>query len=181
VQGVSTTLNSTCRATVVAPSSCTAPLVLQNGNCVRSLITVDADPSAAPPVFPGFTGSVATPAPVAALPAKDTVSIRAVVWVPIGGNRGLRVIAKSSQPTSPTPTLVMSAFNVATPLLTNVTLTLTTTNIATDSGAITCSVADPCWQLPLTRTPRDVKPTSISVNSSKGGAAIALPTNTASF
>ena len=181
VQGVNTTLNSTCRATVVAPSSCTAPLVLQNGNCVRSLITVDAEPSAAPPVFPGFTGSVATPAPVAALPAKDTVSIRAVVWVPIGGNRGLRVIAKSSQPTSPTPTLVMSAFNVATPLLTNVTLTLTTTNIATDSGAITCSVADPCWQLPLTRTPRDVKPTSISVNSSKGGAAIALPTNTASF
>jgi hypothetical protein len=155
--------------------------VLQNGSCVRTLITVDADQPAAPPVFPGFTGTVATPAPVAALPAKDTVTIRAVVWVPIGGNRGLRVIAKSSQPASPAPTLKVSAFNVATPLLTNVTMTLTTTNIATDSGAVTCTVADPCWQLPLTRLLKDVKPTSISVNSSKGGAAIALPTNTASF
>jgi hypothetical protein len=46
---------------------------------------------------------------------------------------------------------------------------------------VQCSVADPCWQLPLTRLPRDVKPSSVVVQSSKRGTATALPTNNQSF
>ncbi|MCX7159425.1 MAG: hypothetical protein NT176_09830, partial [Proteobacteria bacterium] len=104
-----------------------------------------------------------------------------VVWVPIGGLRGLRVIAKTSQPGTPVPTLFVTAFNGTTVLLPQTAMTLSTTPIATDTGAVQCSVADPCWQLPLTRLPRDVKPTSVVVQSSKLGTATALPTNNQSF
>ena len=163
----------------VSPPACSTPLVLQNGSCVRATIVEEADPPPAQPVFAAQTTPV-TPPPVA-LPAVDTVTISSVVWVPIGGLRGLRVIAKTSQPGTPVPTLFVTAFNGTTVLLPQTAMTLSTTPIATDTGAVQCSVADPCWQLPLTRLPRDVKPTSVVVQSSKLGTATALPTNNQSF
>ena len=163
----------------VSPPACSAPLVLQNGSCVRATIVEEADPPPAQPVFAAQTTPV-TPPP-AVLPAVDTVTISSVVWVPIGGLRGLRVIAKTSQPGTPVPTLFVTAFNGTTVLLPQTAMTLSTTPIATDTGAVQCSVADPCWQLPLTRLPKDVKPTSVVVQSSKLGTATALPTNNQSF
>jgi hypothetical protein len=111
----------------------------------------------------------------------DTVTISRVVWVPIGGQRGLRVIAKSSQPGGPIPNLLVTAFDGANVLLPQTAMTRSIVPIATDVGAVQCSAADPCWQLPLTRLPRNVKPSSVVVQSSKGGTATALPTNNQSF
>lgn len=167
----------------VTPPVCAAPLVLQNGSCVSQLVQVSAE---APPGPPTFTTPGTPPAPPAVnppvtTPAVDTVTISRVVWVPIGGRRGLRVIAKSSQPDGPVPTLTVTAFNGNAVLLPQTTMIRSVTPIATDVGAVQCSVSDPCWQLPLTRLPRDVKPSSVVVRSNKGGTATQLPTNNQSF
>jgi hypothetical protein len=110
------------------------------------------------------------------------------MWVPIGGVRGLRVIAKSSQPAGPVPNLFVTAFDGANVLLPQTRMIRSVVPIATDVGAVQCSVADPCWQLPfdlngvpLIRMPRNVKPSSVVVQSSKGGTATQLPTNNQSF
>ncbi len=176
----------------VAVTSCSAPLVLQNGACVREFILDPEDPAAGPPVFavappvsptpvtPPVTPPVVPPV-IPPLPQTDTVTVSAVVWVPIGGLRGLRVIAKSSQPGGPAPILTVSAQVGTTTLLRPTKMTLSTTPIATATGAVPCSVADPCWQLSLTRLPQDRKPDRVTVTSSKGGAATALATNNQSF
>ena len=169
-KGSATGLNSSCVSAVLAPT-CTAPLVLQNGACVSKLVTVVpvvSDVQAATTVSP-----VAPPV-VTPLPAVDTVTISRVVWVPVGGLRGLMVLAKTSQPAAPVPSLFVTAFNGAAVLLPQTALTRVTVPVATDIGAIQCSVVDPCWQLPSTRMPRDVKPTSVVVQSSKNGSATAL-------
>lgn len=49
-------------------------------------------------------------------------------------------------------------------------------------GTVQCSVASPCWQLPVTRLVDDrVKPTSVVVQSSKGGTATRLAINGPGF
>jgi hypothetical protein len=49
-------------------------------------------------------------------------------------------------------------------------------------GTVQCSVASPCWQLPVTRLVDDrVKPTSVVVQSSKGGSATRVATNGPGF
>jgi hypothetical protein len=51
-------------------------------------------------------------------------------------------------------------------------------------GTVQCSVASPCWQLPVTRIPGDaarVKPTSVVVQSSKGGTATRAAINGPGF
>ena len=103
------------------------------------------------------------------------------MWVPIGGQRGLRVIAKSSQPAGPVPNLFVTAFDGANVLLPQTAMARSIVPIATDVGAVQCSATDPCWQLPLTRLQRNVKPSSVVVQSSKGGIATQLPTNNQSF
>ena len=128
------------------------------------------------PVTPPAPTPVPAPVPVA-----ETVRIAAVDWVPIGGLRGLRVIAKSSQPSGPAPGLTVSASFGTTTLLAPTAMTLSTTPIATGTGSVQCSAADPCWQLPLTRLPQNRKPDRVTVTSSKGGTATALPTNNQSF
>lgn len=82
----------------------------------------------------------------------------------------MTVVAKSSQPANPTPTLFVTAFNGTTTLIAQTAMTRVTTAI----GAIACTTVDPCWQLPLRRTAADVKPTSVVVQSSKLGTATAL-------
>ena len=170
--------NTSCMQ-AVSPPVCAAPLVLQNGSCVQTRITVAAE---APPAPPTFTTDVTAPVtPPVTPPAIDTVTISRVVWVPIGGLRGLRVIAKSSQPAGPVPNMFVTAFNGANVLLPQTAMIRSVTPIATDIGAVDCSATDPCWQLPLTRLPRDVKPSSVVVQSSKGGTATQLSTNNQSF
>ncbi len=170
--------NTSCMQ-AVSPPVCAAPLVLQNGSCVQTRITVAAE---APPAPPTFTTDVTAPVtPPVTPPAIDTVTISRVVWVPIGGLRGLRVIAKSSQPAGPVPNLFVTAFDGANVLLPQTAMTRSVTPIATDIGVVDCSATDPCWQLPLTRLPRDVKPSSVVVQSSKGGTATQSATNNQSF
>ena len=49
-------------------------------------------------------------------------------------------------------------------------------------GTVQCSQASPCWQLPVTKLAADrIKPTSVVVQSSKGGSATALATNGPGF
>jgi hypothetical protein len=51
-------------------------------------------------------------------------------------------------------------------------------------GTVQCSVASPCWQLPVTRIPGDaarIKPTSVVVQSSKGGSATRVAINGPGF
>ena len=177
-----TTSNTSCMQPV-SPPVCTPPLVLQNGSCVQALIAVAAEPPPAPPTFTtAVTPPGTTPVtPPVTPPAVDTVTIARVVWVPIGGLRGLRVIAKSSQPAGPVPNLFVTAFDGTNVLLPQTAMIRSETPIATDVGAVQCSATDPCWQLPLTRLPRDVKPSAVVVQSSKGGTATALPTNNQSF
>jgi hypothetical protein len=187
--------NTSCMQPV-SPPVCVAPLVLQNGSCVQARITVAAE---APPAPPSFTTPVTPPVnppvtpPVSPpvtppTPTVDTVTIARVMWVPIGGLRGLRVIAKSSQPAGPVPNLFVTAFDGANVLLPQTAMIRSDVPLATDVGSVQCSVADPCWQLPLDanglplrRLPRNVKPSSVVVQSSKGGTATQLPTNNQSF
>ena len=169
-KGSATGVNSSCVSAVLAPT-CTAPLVLQNGACVSKLVTVVPVVSE---VQVATTVSPVAPPVVTPLPAVDTVTISRVVWVPVGGLRGLMVVAKTSQPAAPVPSLFVTAFNGAAILLPQTALTRVTAPVATDIGAIPCSVVDPCWQLPATRMPKDVKPTSVVVQSSKNGSATAL-------
>ena len=188
--------NQSCVQPVAAPV-CAPPLVLQNGACVRTPIQIAADEPAAPPVFsPATPGTPGTPpanpgqpANPPAPPVAHAVSIEAVVWVPIGGRRGLRVIAKTTTPADPGLQLFVSAFNTVegpafngTPvLLPQTAMTRSTTPIATENGAVQCSVESPCWQLPLTRLPRNLKPTAVVVQSNRGATATATPTNNQSF
>ena len=50
-------------------------------------------------------------------------------------------------------------------------------------GTVQCSVASPCWQLPVTRLPdvARIKPTSVVVQSSKGGTATRAAINGPGF
>ncbi|MCX7153383.1 MAG: hypothetical protein NT115_12910, partial [Proteobacteria bacterium] len=134
---------------------------------------------APPPVIPVVTPVIAPPVVpvVTPVPVADTVTIRAVVWVGVGGRRGLTVVAKTSQPSGPAPSLFATAFNGPNTVLPQTAMTLTTANITVDTGVVTCSVADPCWQLPLTRTAGNTKPSSVVVQSSKGGSATAFAGN----
>ena len=166
-------------ATTVTPPACVAPLVLRNGACVAAAQLASATAPAPPPVIPVVTPVIAPPVVpvVTPVPVADTVTIRAVVWVGVGGRRGLTVVAKTSQPSGPAPSLFATAFNGPNTVLPQTAMTLTTANITVDTGVVTCSVADPCWQLPLTRTAGNTKPSSVVVQSSKGGSATAFASN----
>jgi hypothetical protein len=51
-------------------------------------------------------------------------------------------------------------------------------------GTVPCSVASPCWQLPVTQIPGEaarIKPTSVVVQSSKGGVATRVAINGPGF
>ncbi|MEI6720730.1 MAG: hypothetical protein WCO67_08200, partial [Betaproteobacteria bacterium] len=141
-------------------------------------------PVIAPPPPP-----VVTPVTVA-----DTVTIEGVTWTQLGGRRGLVVVAKTSQPAGPVPSLFVTAFNNGNTIQPQTAMTRVTApvnllleangavNRPTVIATVQCSVASPCWQLPLTRLEVDrIKPTSVVVQSSKGGKATALATNGPSF
>ena len=180
-------------ATTVATPTCTAPLVFRNGGCVAAgLLDVVPTPTppaviavVTPPVIPPTT-PVVTPTPTV-----DTVTIEGVTWTEQGGRRGLFVVAKTSAPTGPTPQLYVTAFNNRNTVLSQTQMTQVTTNVnlflesnavPVIIGTVSCSVQSPCWQLPVTRVnPDKLKPTSVVVQSSKGGTATKLATNGPSF
>ena len=182
-------------ATTVAQPVCSAPLVLRNGACVAAEQLAAAQPRPNPPVIPVVTPVVAPPAvPVTTpAPAPDAVTISGVTWTQLGGQRGLVVVAKTSQPTGPVPSLFVTAFNNRNTVLDQTPMTRVTAPIdllQESNGAqerpiviatVACSANDPCWQLPLTRIVGRIKPTSVVVQSSKGGAATALATNGPGF
>lgn len=185
-------------ATVVAPPACAAPLVLRNGACMPEELLAPPAAPRNPPVVPVVTPVIAPPPVPVVTPVAtpDTVTIEGVTWTTFGGNRGLMVVAKTSQPSGPVPTLFVTGFNNQNTILPQTAMRLVTTPVdllleANDArerprviGTVPCSVASPCWQLPVTRIPGDaarVKPTSVVVQSSKGGAATAFATNGASF
>jgi hypothetical protein len=124
------------------------------------------------------------------------VTVEGVTWTTFGGNRGLMVVAKTSQPSGPVPALFVTAFNNHNTILPQAAMRRVTTPIdllleANDArrrprviGTVQCSVASPCWQLPVTKIPGDaarLKPTSVVVQSSKGGSATKSAINGASF
>ena len=183
-------------ATTVASLVCTAPLVLRNGACMPAELLDPAPAPVTPPVIPVVTPVIAPPPPPVVTPVTvaDTVTIEGVTWTQEGGRRGLVVVAKTSQPTGPVPSLFVTAFNNGNTLLPQTAMTRVTAPVnllleangavkrPTVIATVQCSVASPCWQLPLTQllVPR-IKPTSVVVQSSKGGTATALATNGPSF
>jgi hypothetical protein len=151
-----------------------------------------------PPVVPVVTPVIAPPSVPVVTPVAtaDTVTVEGVTWTTFGGNRGLMVVAKTSQPSGPVPALFVTAFNNQNTILPQTAMRLVTTPIdllleANDArgrprviGTVQCSVASPCWQLPVTRIPGDaarVKPTSVVVQSSKGGMATRAAINGPGF
>ena len=186
-----------CAATV-APPVCSAPLVLRNGACMPAELLAAAPAPRNPPVVPVVTPVIAPPAVPVVTPVAtaDTVTVEGVTWTTFGGNRGLMVVAKTSQPSGPVPALFVTAFNNQNIILPQTAMRRVTIPIdllleANDArrrprviGTVQCSVASPCWQLPVTKIPGDaarLKPTSVVVQSSKGGTATALATNGPSF
>ncbi len=76
----------------------------------------------------------------------------------------------------------MTAFDGANVLLPQTAMIRSIVPIATDVGAVQCSVDRSLLATArLTRLPRDIKPSSVVVQSSKGGTATQLPTNNQSF
>ena len=173
-------------ATTVAPPVCSAPLVLRNGACMPAELLAPAPAPRNPPVVP-----VVTPVATA-----DTVTIEGVTWTTFGGQRGIMVVAKTSQPSGPVPSLFVTGFNNQNTILPQTAMRRVTIPIdllleATDPrdprrviGTVQCSLASPCWQLPITRIPGDaarIKPTSVTVQSSKGGSATRVAANGPGF
>jgi hypothetical protein len=185
-------------ATTVAPPVCSAPLVLRNGACMPAELLAAAPAPRNPPVVPVVTPVIAPPSVPVVTPVAtaDTVTVEGVTWTTFGGNRGLMVVAKTSQPSGPVPALFVTAFNNQNTILPQTAMRLVTNPIdllleANDArgrprviGTVQCSVASPCWQLPVTRIPGDaarVKPTSVVVQSSKGGMATRAAINGPGF
>ena len=183
-------------AVTVAPPACTAPLVLRNGACMPAELLAPTPAPVAPPVIPVVTPIITPPPPPVVTPVAvaDTVTVEGVTWTQLGGRRGLVVVAKTSQPVGPVPSLFVTAFNNGNTVLPQTAMTRVTTPVnllleANGAGerptviaTVQCSVASPCWQLPLTRLVEDrIKPTSVVVQSSKGGTATAFATNGPSF
>jgi hypothetical protein len=124
------------------------------------------------------------------------VTIEGVTWTQLGGRRGLMVVAKTSSPAAPVPSLFVSAFNSVNTVLPQTAMTRVTVpiNLLQEAngvgdrpvviGTVQCSVPSPCWQLPVTRLPGDadrIKPTSVVVQSSKGGRATRVAANGPGF
>jgi hypothetical protein len=185
-------------ATTVAPPVCAAPLVLRNGACMPAELLAAAPAPRNPPVVPVVTPVIAPPPVPVVTPVAtpDTVTIEGVTWTRLGGNRGIMVVAKTSQPNGPVPSLFVTGFNNQNTVLPQTAMRRVTIPIdllleANDArdrprviGTVQCSVASPCWQLPITRIPGDaarVKPTSVVVQSSKGGSATRVATNGPGF
>jgi|GEM_PF-2696973 len=184
--------------TTVAPPVCAAPLVLRNGACMPAELLAPPPAPRNPPVIPVVTPVIAPPPVPVVTPVAtpDTVTIEGVTWTRLGGNRGIMVVAKTSQPSGPVPTLFVTGFNNRNTVLPQTAMRRVTVPIdllleANDArerprviGTVQCSVASPCWQLPVTRIPGDaarVKPTSVVVQSSKGGVATRVATNGPGF
>ena len=184
--------------TTVAPPACAAPLVLRNGACMPPELLASAPPPRNPPVIPVVTPVITPPPPPVVTPnvPVDTVTIEGVTWTQLGGRRGLMVVAKTSSPALPVPSLFVTAFNSVNTVLPQTAMTRVTTpiNLLQEAnganerpvviGTVPCSVASPCWQLPLTRLPGAadrVKPTSVVVQSSKGGVATRVANNGPGF
>lgn len=184
--------------TTVAPPVCAAPLVLRNGACMPAELLAPAPAPVNPPVVPVVTPVIAPPPPPVVTPVvtADTVTIEGVTWTQLGGRRGLMVVAKTSSPAGPVPSLFVSAFNSVNTVLPQTQMTRVTVpiNLLQEAngagerpvviGTVQCSQISPCWQLPVTRLPGDadrVKPTSVVVQSSKGGSATRLATNGPGF
>ena len=177
-----------CTTTVAAPV-CVAPLVLRNGACMPAALLAAAPAPVNPPVVPVVTPVITPPPPPVVTPAvtADTVTIEGVTWTQLGGRRGLMVVAKTSSPATPVPTLFVTAFNSVNTVLPQTQMTRVTAPInllqeangaAVVIGTVQCSQASPCWQLPVTKLAADrIKPTSVVVQSSKGGSATAFATN----
>jgi hypothetical protein len=106
------------------------------------------------------------------------------------------VVGKTSSPGAPVPSLFVSAFNSVNTVLPQTAMTRVTVpiNLLQEAngvgdrpvviGTVQCSVPSPCWQLPVTRLPGDadrIKPTSVVVQSSKGGSATRVATNGPGF
>ena len=180
-------------ATTVAPPVCSAPLVLRNGACMPAALLAAAPAPVNPPVVPVVTPVITPPPPPVVTPVvtADTVTIEGVTWTQLGGRRGLMVVAKTSSPTAPVPSLYVTAFNSVNTVqpqtqMTRVTAPINLLQEANNGpvviGTVQCSVASPCWQLPVTRLVEDrIKPTSVVVQSSKGGSATAFATNGPGF
>jgi hypothetical protein len=180
-----------CTALVAAPV-CTEPLVLRSGACVPAA-QLDVGQAPEPPPVVVVQPPVVTPPPppvVTPVTVADTVTIDGVTWTQLGGRRGLIVVAKTNSPRQPVPALFVTAFNnrnvvIPQTQMTRVTapinLLLEANAVATIIGTVPCSVQSPCWRLPLTQTVGGLKPTSVVVQSSKGGIATRLPTNGPSF
>ena len=184
--------------TTVAPPVCVAPLVLRNGACMPAELLAPAPAPRNPPVVPVVTPVIAPPPPPVVTPVAtaDTVTIEGVTWTQLGGRRGLMVVAKTSSPAAPVPSLFVSAFNSVNTVLPQTAMTRVTVpiNLLQEAngvgdrpvviGTVQCSVASPCWQLPVTRLPGAgdrVKPTSVVVQSSKGGRATRVAANGPGF
>lgn len=184
--------------TTVAPPVCAAPLVLRNGACMPAELLAPPPAPRNPPVIPVVTPVIAPPPVPVVTPVAtpDTVTIEGVTWTRLGGNRGIMVVAKTSQPSGPVPTLFVTGFNNRNTVLPQTAMRRVTVPIdllleANDArerprviGTVQCSVASPCWQLPVTRIIGDaarVKPTSVVVQSSKGGVATRVATNGPGF
>ncbi|MEN9784528.1 MAG: hypothetical protein RJA24_1871 [Pseudomonadota bacterium] len=185
-------------ATTVTPPVCSAPLVLRNGACMMPETMAPPPAPRNPPVVPVVTPVIAPPPVPVVTPVAtpDTVTIEGVTWTTFGGNRGIMVVAKTSQPSGPVPTLFVTGFNNRNMVLPQTTMRRVTVPIdllleANDArarprviGTVQCSVASPCWQLPVTRIPGDaarLKPTSVVVQSSKGGSATRVAINEPGF
>ena len=185
-------------ATTVAPPVCSAPLVLRNGACMPPELLAPAPAPRNPPVVPVVTPVIAPPPVPVVTPVAtpDTVTIEGVTWTTFGGNRGIMVVAKTSQPSGPVPALFVTGFNNQNIILPQTAMRRVTTPIdllleANDArarprviGTVPCSVASPCWQLPVTRIPGNaarIKPTSVVVQSSKGGSATRVAINGPGF
>jgi hypothetical protein len=185
-------------ATTVAPPVCSAPLVLRNGACMPAELLAAAPAPRNPPVVPVVTPVIAPPPVPVVTPVAtpDTVTIEGVTWTTFGGQRGIMVVAKTSQPNGPVPSLFVTGFNNQNIILPQTAMRRVTIPIdllleATDPrdprrviGTVQCSVASPCWQLPITRIPGDaarIKPTSVVVQSSKGGSATRVAINGPGF
>ena len=181
-----------CTTTVAAPV-CVAPLVLRNGACMPAALLAAAPAPVNPPVVPVVTPVITPPPPPVVTPVvtADTVTIEGVTWTQLGGRRGLMVVAKTSSPATPVPTLFVTAFNSVNTVLPQTQMTRVTAPInllqeangaAVVIGTVQCSQASPCWQLPVTKLAADrIKPTSVVVQSSKGGSATRLATNGPGF
>jgi len=146
-----------------------------------------------PPVVPVVTPVIAPPPPPVVTPvvSADTVTIEGVTWTQLGGRRGLMVVAKTSSPATPVPTLFVTAFNSVNTVLPQTQMTRVTApiNLLQETngvgvviGTVQCSQTSPCWQLPVTKLAVDrIKPSSVVVQSSKGGSATRLATNGPGF